>query len=541
MAGFRHRLACLASVLAMTSGVTAGLVFTAAPPAAATHFRASQLTWTRTGPTTAEFRSVVSARQSFSLFGNPAVGATIEPTDIDYGDGTSESPPHQVVFVDLANDLLIAEATFSHTYSTAGPFTASSSGCCRLSGPLHQNNADGNIEAETIVDLAATAASPVSSISPIVDCPLNATCQFSVPAVDPDGQALRWRFATPDEAGGSFEQPGPPRAPNAATIDPATGLYSWNTTGAELNTNAGEDTFYSTQVIVENVVGGTVVSKTPIDFFIRLSSSTNQAPVFVAPTPADSTVIDATVGSPVSFDVSATDPDPGDVVTLTILNQPVGATFAPTAANPATGTFTWTPTAVGSTILTLTAQDQLGRGAVQRSVTIRVGAPGSITTTTSTSTTSTTAATSTTSTTLATTTTTTPPGAGPQGPGGPGGQQQQQQQQQQARTGLLARTGAYAIPMGLLAMAILMIGIILRYGSNGLPQPTLLGAAPAPAVFRPVRTRPPGTAATAGHLDAVAAEALAQIDGTAIPGASDDPAEGSSPVRKFLRDRKRPW
>ena len=114
-----------------------------------------------------------------------------------------------------------------------------------------------------------------------------------MPAADPDGQGLNWRFATDAEASGGvggFTQPA------GATINASNGLYQWNTTGAVLAPSG--PTYYSTQVIVENVVAGVVVSKTPVDFFIRLGSgSTNQQPVFVAPTPADGSVITGNVGA----------------------------------------------------------------------------------------------------------------------------------------------------------------------------------------------------------------------------------------------------
>ena len=64
------------------------------------------------------------------------------------------------------------------------------------------NNGDG-VRFETIVNVAADLGEPDPLISPIVDCPLNALCSFTVPAVDPDGQGLNWRFATAAEASGA--------------------------------------------------------------------------------------------------------------------------------------------------------------------------------------------------------------------------------------------------------------------------------------------------------------------------------------------------
>jgi hypothetical protein len=361
----------IAAVLALVaSSLTITLLVAA--PANATHSRATQLTWTKTSSTTVEFHSVVSYRASY--FGSPTVGDTISEPCLMFGDGDSTCGA-TVETLDPVNDVLTAELTATHTYPDTGPYTAEIDSCCRLSPPLHVNNPDGNYRAVTTVDLSKTSANPVSSISPIVDCPLEAICSFSVPAVDPDGGAIRYRLATGVEAdvSGGFVQPGPPHATNAASINSRTGVYSWDTTGATLNTEGG-DTFYSTQVVIENLASdGSVVTQSPVDFFIRLTSSGNQQPVFTPPTPADGTVIAAYVGQPVTFAVQAADPDAGDAVSLALLGKPGGATFSSTPGNPASGTFSWTPSANGQAILTVTAADQHGLQATQRSVVIDVG------------------------------------------------------------------------------------------------------------------------------------------------------------------------
>ena len=57
------------------------------------------------------------------------------------------------------------------------------------------------------------------------------------------------------------------------------------------------------------------------------------------------------------------------------MNKPAAATFTPVPGNPATATFSWTPTAAGTTIVNLTAQDQNGLGALTRAITINVANP----------------------------------------------------------------------------------------------------------------------------------------------------------------------
>ena len=343
-------------------------------PAGASHFRANQVNWHTTAtPNEVEFHLSGSWRLSYYSYESapfagdwhdaPAVGDVFEPTYFEFGDGDYFDGYWTVTSVDEANDVVTAEAHADHLYSGSGPWTASLDDCCRLSSPLHRNNPDGGVRVESLVNPAGTTASPVSLISPIVDCGLESVCSFSIPATDGDGQARRFRFATSSEAGG-FQQP------DGATITPA-GLYSWDTTGADLNT-AGES-FFSTQVIIENLdSAGAIVATTPVDFFIRVTDSPNHAPAFDGATPVDGTVVDIEGGQDVTFEVSASDPDTADTVSLAILGLPEDATFTPTPGNPATGTFSWSPMVSGSTILVLQAQDQNGLQALQRSVTVQV-------------------------------------------------------------------------------------------------------------------------------------------------------------------------
>lgn len=87
-------------------------------------------------------------------------------------------------------------------------------------------------------------------------------------------------------------------------------------------------------------------------------------PAFQAPTPC-SQVLNGSVAVPLSFTVSATDSDPGDLVTLTATGAPAGASFTPpfpATGNPATAVFNWTPAAgqAGPWTITLTATDIVG-------------------------------------------------------------------------------------------------------------------------------------------------------------------------------------
>ncbi len=87
----------------------------------------------------------------------------------------------------------------------------------------------------------------------------------------------------------------------------------------------------------------------------------NSPPVFDPPSPCGQTLM-ASVGVPISFTVAASDPDAGDIVTLSATGVPPGATHTPplpATGNPVSSTFDWTPSNadVGQHVITYTAFD----------------------------------------------------------------------------------------------------------------------------------------------------------------------------------------
>ncbi len=333
-------------------------------PVPPTHDRLGQLNWQTVSGNTARITATAGSRRSYPGFPTPPnVGDVVQFATIVFGDGQQSANQNFVcTFVDLINDWVLLEKVETHTYSNSGPFTASFGTCCRLSPPIHLNNGDQNFRAETIINFAFTSANPISQLPAIVDCPREGMCAFQVPATDPDNQLMKYRMSTTTEAGDArFVQPGPPQAPHAAVINRDTGLYTWDTHGAQIN--ASGDTLYSTQVMIENVdFTGRVLTKTPLDFFIRLIPVTNNPPVFIyPPTPPDNTLYTVLEGTHLNFTVRARDIDPGDVVALNVIGLPAGATFPiPVPASLVESNFDWTPTGAqaGSYVLNFTATDQ---------------------------------------------------------------------------------------------------------------------------------------------------------------------------------------
>lgn len=357
-----------------------------ADPANATHFRYGHYSWRPVGGTTIEvtlqnaFRrngypcidtTTLGIKACSPGDGLPQVGDVIEEsiggTRFEWGDGTSVGSPdggpllYVVRAIDPANNSLFGfaldpdrlpaiDTTLSHTYAVTGNFTAFTDSCCRISASEgvneHVNNPDGSYRVETVINVGTTNDSAISVLPPIVRCPIDTLCRFQVPVTDPDNDPVRFRLSTSAEATGfaGFVQPGPPDAPNAASIDPTTGIYTWETTGATRATNPANNTLYSTQVTIEDPT-----SKAALDFFIQLAPPDPTPPV-ITPPPGSPPVCGRTelftVGNTKSFDVLASDPDAGDTVTLNVAALPVGAVMAPSlpvTGNPLSSTFSWAP------------------------------------------------------------------------------------------------------------------------------------------------------------------------------------------------------
>jgi uncharacterized repeat protein (TIGR01451 family) len=386
-----------------------------AQPANASHFRYGHYFWSPLSGSGIEFTlqnawrrdanpcidpATQTAVACSAPDGLPAVGDVILEstggTTFSTGDGSVIGSPlgpleYLVTAIDPSQNFLfglaldptslpVVDTTITHTYPASGDFLAFTDSCCRI-GQL-VNNSNGGYRVETLVNVGTGNSSPVSALPPIVQCPINAVCSFLVPGSDPDGDPLQFRLSTSAEASstGGFTQPGPPFAPNAASIDPSTGQYTWDTTGATLA--ASGDTLYSTQVTIEDrdPVTGAAKSKVALDFIIKLTQVTGVPPQFDSPpTPACGSTLSAPVGNQLTFTVQASDADAGQTVTLNAAGLPLGATMnppLPTAGNPVSSTFSWTPTGsqTGSHVVTFSATDDTGLQALC-SVTIQVTTP----------------------------------------------------------------------------------------------------------------------------------------------------------------------
>jgi hypothetical protein len=341
----------------------------------------------------------------------------IGTTFLDFGDGnqvggpggdpllflvTSADPTNNWVFASALdpNSLPAVDTTIQHTYASSGVVTAQISDCCRISpctSPnAHINNPDNNYRVTTVVNVGGLSAStgtpnssPVSALPPIVLCPQDALCSFTIPVSDNEGDPVTFRLSTNTEDGFNSGSTGRGQpglggtcpTGHAASVS-SSGVYTWDTTGCRLagsptpippNGGCGPadsmfNTLYSTQVMISEA--GSNTANTAVDFFIQLvpaCQGSNRPPVFdqQAPGPPCGSTVSAGPGTAVSFAVRATDPDTGDSVELNVAGLPANATMTPTlptTANPVTSTLSWTPVLadIGQHVLNFTATDQCG-------------------------------------------------------------------------------------------------------------------------------------------------------------------------------------
>ncbi len=339
----------------------------------ATHFRYGNISWTRdvTNPKKVTFKVSQAWRTSYFYSGTtPSVGAQMSSqTVLDFGDGNTSNITLTLSSVNTTDDWMYGDYTVTHTYTNyTSDYTASFSNCCRIS--TLQNNHDLNFTVSSIVKGAATPImySPVSTENPIVNMPVGQTyATTTLPATDPNGYALTYTLTPNGKFGASTVQPA---SSSNFFINSTTGVISFNTAGLTVGN------LYNTSITVTNSVG----ASTMVDFLIKLVDNT-PPPVFTygsGNTPNNSAIFKIRPGTPITFPVIATNANTGGgtptTVSLTAVGLPAGSSLATQAGtNPASRTFSWTPTSsdLGTYVLTFVATNNAG-AQTYTSVTINV-------------------------------------------------------------------------------------------------------------------------------------------------------------------------
>jgi hypothetical protein len=340
----------------------------------ASHFRGGTLVWQQNGGRSIKFTLNTSWRLSYyKTFYDPNLhvgetvplqGGNFDPELITFGDGNSAQLLVTVASIDVAADIVNTTFTIIHTYNNDGNFTVDAlNDIARISG-----SGNDKYNLETVVNVTGSAPfnnPPVSSLPSVINVAIGQpAATFTIPASDPDGDAVSFRLSTTLESGL------PTPAPAGLSLSSSTGVVTLNTTNTSVYTVGG---LYAVQVMLSDGK-----SKTPVDFLIHIVNPSSP-PVFTLPA-TNPTTFTAPIGSLLSFTVAAKTNDPARTVTLTpIANPPSGSTMTPTlpTSGPVGGTvsstFNWTPTAAqaGTYVLTFVAQNDVSLQTL-KSVTITV-------------------------------------------------------------------------------------------------------------------------------------------------------------------------
>jgi beta-glucanase (GH16 family) len=315
-----------------------------APAGAAIDPVTGAFTWTPAAPGSYTFTVQVTDNSSPPLSAQQTVTVTVNAppvldpisnkavalgTALTFTAHASDPDGDQLLFA-LANApagaAIDAVGVFTWTPTAPGSYTFTVEATDNGSPPLStQQTVTVTVNAPPVLDLIGNKTVNVGT-------PLT----FIAHASDPDGDQLSFALAN---------------APAGATIDPATGVFTWTPTAAQ---GPGNYTF---------TVQATDRGSPPLSDQQTITVRAVNAPPVLDP--IGNFVL--AEGATLTFAAHATDPD-GDQLSFALINAPAGASI-----NPATGAFTWTPTAPGNSAFTVQVTDNGSpRLNAQQTVTVMV-------------------------------------------------------------------------------------------------------------------------------------------------------------------------
>lgn len=334
-----------------------------ATAAYATHFRYGTITWSvpvATTPNVIRIRFDSAWRWSYPWGPtSPPVGTTVAGsagTMVIRNISTNAIVANTQVYprvtsINASEDWFAGEFEWQVTLPSATQnYRIEFESCCRISSLLDTNN-DTTYRVWAGLTVRVPPATinrpPVSSSLPVVTLARFQPSTFAIAAFDPDGDSLTFSIPAAGETGLNVAKP--------ATLSMSpSGVVTWTPTVVGP---------YAMQVRVADGQG----AYTPVDIIMNVINAVGQPPTLRIdgnPAPASFSVV---YGNPVSFLLSATDPE-NKAVQLTTSTLPLGSNMSPslpvTAVNPSS-TFTWVPTAaqVGSYSLSFAGLDADGRQA----------------------------------------------------------------------------------------------------------------------------------------------------------------------------------
>lgn len=281
----------------------------------ATHQRAAEITYRYISGLTYEITLI-----TYTYTPSPADRPQIE---INWGDGTT-STVNRLQKIDMPDDISKNIYVAQHTFPSASTFHISMLDPNRNAGVINIPNSVNipmYVETELVINpFLGNDNSPV-----LLNPPLDKGCvgkpfMHNAGAYDTDGDSLSYRLAICRGYDGmnipGYSYP----AGNIFRIDSVTGDLLWDSPLME-----GE---YNVAFLIEEWRDGVKIGYITRDMQITITSCNNDPPVIRT---ISDTCVEA--GSPLSFTVTATDPNPGQRVTLTATGGPLFITESPASFN----------------------------------------------------------------------------------------------------------------------------------------------------------------------------------------------------------------
>jgi gliding motility-associated-like protein len=315
------------------------LALLSARVAHATHNRAGEITYEQI--TQFFYKATIT---TYTKTSSPADRSELP---LSWGDGTSSILPRtsfQDNFGGPGSDIRKNIYEGFHTYPGPGTYKMFFEDPNRNGGVINiPNSIQVPFYVETQLTISAFLGfnnSPVLLQPPIDQGTINQVFIHNPNAFDPDGDSLSYELIFCKGAGG-FNIPGYtyPNASSSFTLNAVTGDLIWDSPVA-----CGE---YNVAFLIKEWRNGTLIGFVERDMQITIicNNPNNNTPPFFTNI-ADVCV---TAGDVVSFNVTATDNDPADVIVLTATGAPLTWPISPAQFNqPATGIgsvtelFTWT-------------------------------------------------------------------------------------------------------------------------------------------------------------------------------------------------------
>jgi len=281
------------------------------------------------------------------------------PSALSTCQGGPNPGAEQYIYSDTINLLPCPDWTFSWSHCCRNPMITN------LTNPGSQN-----IYIEATLDNTGSNcnSSPIFTTLPVPYICNGQPYSYNHGAIDLDGDSLVYTMVNPLTTGGvpiNYQPGSSPTYP----IFTQSGVVNFNTATGQMNIVPNGIQVSVVTVLVEEYRNGVLIGTTMRDIQIIVLNCGNLQPQLDPPgiinlnngTLLDTNKVEVCVGANLSYDIIASDPNTGDIITMTsnaVLALP-GATFSSSGTNPVTGTLNWTPsiTDLGFNTYTVTIQD----------------------------------------------------------------------------------------------------------------------------------------------------------------------------------------